>query len=210
VVSYDLKSLTMLHGKNGFERLVTACEKVLNQKVNWLFCNVAHTYPQPDPLSKHFPVRLESLPGISQPTKAKSVPFNIPPSILATTDRPGLEEWASDLYEWMSLVRLGSPRIETQDSIDSYLSRYDAPIDQSLDTTSEVELCKATWQGLIAPEWFRQLLVEVITTCPSQPWFFISASTFSNNFAGSGSEIALLRPPEANGEYVMWEIASPE
>lgn len=30
----------MLHGKRGFDRLVYAAKKVLNQPMTWLFCNI--------------------------------------------------------------------------------------------------------------------------------------------------------------------------
>jgi ribonuclease P/MRP protein subunit RPP40 len=43
VVSYDLRSPSMLHGKKGFDRLVYASKKVLNQPLTWLFCNVAQS-----------------------------------------------------------------------------------------------------------------------------------------------------------------------
>lgn len=43
VVSYDLRSPSMLHGKKGFDRLVYASRKVLNQPLTWLFCNIAES-----------------------------------------------------------------------------------------------------------------------------------------------------------------------
>ncbi|KFG86630.1 putative ribonuclease P protein subunit p40 [Metarhizium anisopliae] len=51
------------------------------------------------------------------------------PEMLHTTsstaaDHAGLEERGTDLYEWLSLVRLESARVEPDDNIDPYLSRY--------------------------------------------------------------------------------------
>lgn len=40
VVTYDLRSPSMLHGKKGFDRLVYAAKKVLNQPLVWFFCNI--------------------------------------------------------------------------------------------------------------------------------------------------------------------------
>lgn len=33
----------MTHGKKGFDRLMYACKKVLNQQLTWLFCNAAES-----------------------------------------------------------------------------------------------------------------------------------------------------------------------
>lgn len=41
VVSYDLGSQAMVHGKKGFDRLVYACKNVLDQPLTWLFCDMA-------------------------------------------------------------------------------------------------------------------------------------------------------------------------
>lgn len=41
VVEFDLRSPIMFRGKKGFDRLVYACKKVLNEPVTWLFCNAA-------------------------------------------------------------------------------------------------------------------------------------------------------------------------
>lgn len=53
VVSYDLRNPSMLHGKRGFDRLLFASKKVLNQSLTWLFCNVTESSKLPRPVS-HF------------------------------------------------------------------------------------------------------------------------------------------------------------
>lgn len=55
VVAYDLRSPSMLHGKKGFDRLVYAARKVLNQPLTWLFCdnNEPSMSPSPTFSEKH-------------------------------------------------------------------------------------------------------------------------------------------------------------
>lgn len=132
------------------------------------------------------------------------MPLDIPPSILAEGDRPGLEDAATELYEWLSLIRLGSPRVEAKDEIDPYLSRYRVPGE----TNSETTVCKFSWQGFIATSWLRGLLTDILTTCPSSAWVALSATCFSLSVAGSSMELTLHRPPDAAGKYLMWEIRS--
>ena len=43
VVSYDLRSPAMLHGKKGFDRLIYASKNVLSKPATWLFCNIAES-----------------------------------------------------------------------------------------------------------------------------------------------------------------------
>ncbi|KAI9158836.1 Ribonuclease P protein subunit p40 [Paramyrothecium foliicola] len=210
VVSYDLKSPTMLHGKKGFDRLVYACKQVLSQRNSWLFCNRSESYPEPDPLSKHFPVKFDAAPAPMQNLDTSPALMAIPPSILTDSDRPRLEEWASELYEWFSLVRLMSPRILAGDNVDPYLSRYDAPAGGSEDKASNTRLSKVSWQGFMASDWFHRLLVDILVAWPTQSWFYLSATTVSKGSSGDGKEVAFLRPSLADGEYLMWEIASAE
>jgi ribonuclease P/MRP protein subunit RPP40 len=142
--------------------------------------------------------------------ETKLVPLKMPPSIITSADRPGLEEWASALYEWFSLIRLMSPRVEAQDSIDPFLSRYDAPTMDADGEAGTMRLCKMSWQGLLSADWLHELLAEVMVACPTQAWVFMSATAFSRTVTGSSTEIAFLRPPEAGREYLLWEIGSPE
>ena len=43
VVEIDLRLPSMLHGKNGFDRIVYAFKNVLNTPVTWLFCDLKAT-----------------------------------------------------------------------------------------------------------------------------------------------------------------------
>lgn len=113
---------------------------------------------------------------------------------------------ASDLYEWLSLIRLESPRVRAGDHVDPYLSRYRAPGDAS----GQMEVCRVSWQGFISTQWVRGLLAALVTKCPSQAWFSLNATELAKNIYATGNEISLVRPQGASDEYLMWEIKSTE
>ncbi|ROT36729.1 ribonuclease P 40kDa subunit [Sodiomyces alkalinus F11] len=204
IVSYQLRDPCMLHGKKGFDRLTYACKNVLNQPLTWLFCDLSPTPANPDPLQQYAPVKFTSNPGLHPALQVEMPTLTIPSEILTHGNRPDLEDFATELYEWFSLVRLGSPRVAANDDIDTYLSRYRVPDDAGPTTKSKV--CKLTWQGFLTADWVRGLLIDVLATLPSRTWFSLSATSFSQGMTGDGSEVAFLRPPNSAGQYLMWEI----
>jgi ribonuclease P/MRP protein subunit RPP40 len=109
------------------------------------------------------------------------------------------------LYEWLSLVRLQSPRIQVGDQIDPYLSRYQVP-----EGEAKGKICRISWQGFLAPSWCRQTLIDIITAMPPKAWFSFSTTTFSKGLAGDNSECTILRPPDSSKEYLMWEVRGHE
>ncbi|KAG7287673.1 hypothetical protein NEMBOFW57_007186 [Staphylotrichum longicolle] len=45
---------------------------------------------------------------------------------------------------------------------------------------------------------------------PRWAWFAFSTTTFSKGLAGDNAECTILRPPNASGEYLMWEVKGHE
>lgn len=131
-----------------------------------------------------------------------------PQSIEEHGGRVDLEAFAADTYEWLSLVRMDSPRVAAKDSIDSYLSRYEVP--SLSEEPQEVALCRVTWQGFMSPIWVRQTLVDTILSIPSRSWFALSATTFSKGVAGKSTDCTIMRPPNSAGKYFLWDIHSHE
>ena len=130
---------------------------------------------------------------------------SVPSPILVEGNRTDLEITASELHEWFSLIRLGSPRVRASDNIDPYLSRYQVPGE----TSGQWKVCKVSWQGFISTQWVRKLLATLITACPPQAWFFLDATEFSMGIPAIGNELSLLRPLGATDEYLMWEVKTP-
>lgn len=113
-----------------------------------------------------------------------------------------VEEYATDIYEWLSLARLQSPRIASNDDIDTYLSRYRVPNRSE----SDIDMWKVSWSGFIDPTWFRELLIGMMKGCPAQSWFSLTALGFERGLAQTGAETTVMRLPGAAGEFMMWEI----
>jgi len=126
--------------------------------------------------------------------------------MVASGNRDEYEEFATDIYEWLSLVRLESPRICCGDQIDPYLSRYQTPGDGQ--NHEPATLCKISWQGLLSSAWARKTVVDAILALPAKTWFSLSATTFSSGMIAESSEVTLFRPPESPREYFLWEIKS--
>ena len=174
----------MLHGKKGFERLVWAAKNVLNNSMTWLFCDLTaipspHTptpssdepsqiepgskpAPSPTPISKHAPIQRVVTPTT---THLKSV--LIPPLIplesapKGSTEKELVRLQALELSEWLALVVLGSPRIQSQDEIDPYLSRYEVPgSDEKLAKNGNVVLVR--WRGFLPVKWVEGLWLSLL------------------------------------------------
>lgn len=128
--------------------------------------------------------------------------------MISDTEAQETPVFASEIYEWLSLVRLQSPRVASTDNIDPYLSRYQVPGETGQQTASK--LCTITWEGFLSPNFARQLLVDTILALPSSSWFSIAVSSFSKGFSEDAAESTILRQPESPGEYLLWDIRSHE
>ncbi|KAH8802061.1 ribonuclease P 40kDa subunit-domain-containing protein [Hyaloscypha sp. PMI_1271] len=122
VVEINLRLPSMLHGKKGFDRIVYAFKNILTTPVTWLFHDLRATIA-PDPLDAHFPTWRTVSPGASQSIKVK-MPSIKPPTEVDPSYGADFEDYAVDIHEWLSLVLLESPRINSDDKIDSFLTRY--------------------------------------------------------------------------------------
>lgn len=174
--------------------------------------------PTPDPLDKHSPTTVPITPTISQNLDTVVPDLKVPldPSLSTSRAREEFEYLATDLYEWASLVRLQSPRVQPGDNIDPYLCRYRVPGALDLEEAgtssklTEQKLCKISWQGFLSPSWARQILIDIITALPGNTWFLFSTTTFSRSLSGDNAECTILRLPDSGGEYLLWEVRSRE
>ncbi|KAF4493589.1 ribonuclease P MRP subunit POP1 [Fusarium agapanthi] len=160
--------------------------------------------PNPDPLQHFSPTTCTSASSISQNIAVLQPSLDVDPEILSENDRESLEYFVTEVYEWFSLIRLGSSRVEPRDSIDPYLSGYSVPGDDP----KESKVCKLSWEGFMSAQWLRGLLMDVLGSCPSRTWFSLSATSFSRSISGNSDDLTILRPPSATGRYLMWETKS--
>lgn len=218
----------MIHGKRGFDRLVYACKTVFNNPLTWLICNPEssgrfvrgfrtdsvtdnRSAPDPDPLAPHSPISFHATQTLSEAQTVLVPPLR--PSSTILSDRGRLTDYATETYEWLSLVRLASPRVEIGDDIDPYLSRYRVPDGEPSEGASEMKearVRKITWAGFISSQWARDCLVNSLVAIPSRTWFSMSMASVHNTVVGDAAELTFLRPPGSPGEYVLWDIEPAE
>ena len=105
------------------------------------------------PIAKHHPVTKELSPQQKTIQRVRQPNLSSPSSSDSDED---FEDWALEIYEWLSLVTLESPRICLQDTIDPFLSRYQVPNNES---ETALNLVMLTWSGLIPASWIRKLLI---------------------------------------------------
>ncbi|KAH7039609.1 ribonuclease P 40kDa subunit [Microdochium trichocladiopsis] len=203
IVEYDLRHPSMLHGKKGFERLLSACHNVLNKPVTWLFRNISEV-PSSDPLQKHFPVKYTSAPGLSKDLRTLTPRLAMPHTALNDLGHLEFDEYSVDIYEWLSLIRLQSPRVAAGDNVDQYISTYTPP--GHVEEIREEALCKLTWEGFMPSSWTQRLLAEIVLAVTPKQWFALSTTAFAKGTIGEASECTLMRPPNAPGEYFLWDI----
>ncbi|MCJ1304409.1 Ribonuclease P protein subunit p40 [Hypocenomyce scalaris] len=236
VVEINSRLPSMLHGKKGFERIVWAFKNVLNNSVTWLFYDfeakdsaVADAQPDPRPIAKHHPI-----PKTVVPTIRLSKAVLVPPldTLPLPNVRSDLEDWGIEFHEWLSLVTLGSHRVQANDAIDPYLCRYSVP--QKEFATTE-NLIRLRWLGFLSAQWVRLLFLELIKACAAKPhaWFALNASAIKTEAIDGQDGYTILRLPtsnegenegnnrvasEADGDtgdtarpgvgYMLWELAS--
>ena len=179
-VEIDLRQPSMLHGKKGFERIVWAFKNVLNQSMTWLFYDfemkessessvpsgkrvvereVADGGAEQinEPIARHHPVQ-----KLVSPQKVTINAVLLPDLDPADgmNSKGDFEDWALDVYEWLSLVGIQSPRATAGDSIDPYLSRYRIPR-LSDDSGPPKNLILLSWSSLLPARWIRSLFIQL-------------------------------------------------
>ncbi|RDA87446.1 hypothetical protein CP532_2811 [Ophiocordyceps camponoti-leonardi (nom. inval.)] len=201
IVSFDLVNPP---GKKAFDRLLHASQRVFDKPLTWLLCEADPACPCLKTIEANQPAIFTADTTTVQNIEVSNVKPQIAASILADGDRTSLEETATELYEWLSLIRLRSPRVAANDAIDPFLSRYSVPDG----THGQTNICLLSWRGFMAATWLRSLVTDALEACSPQHWIFISATTLSTNVARLGNELALLRPSGVVDEYLMWETSN--
>jgi ribonuclease P/MRP protein subunit RPP40 len=154
-------------------------------------------------MAEYFPEHLSCQPKIS-PAISVMVP-NLQPASAATTKDDGrFSDLSTELYEWLSLISLESPRIQTGDTIDPFLSRYSLP--SSGDGISvPVEVIKVTWEGFISAVWAHKLLVKALIAAAPKNWTSFSVVGFPDSISES-HDCTILKLPGSSNEFILWEI----
>ncbi|KIW67570.1 hypothetical protein PV04_06810 [Phialophora macrospora] len=214
LVEINLRLPSMLHGKQGFDRLMRAAQRTLNKSMNWLFLDLDRDLDQNPlgPLSAHHPTE-QTLTCSRQ-----ELLETMTPSLLT-----GLSSYSSDLslgetqesiyevLEYLDMVALASPRVRTTDQIDSFLSRYAVP-----DPSESSNSVKAmTWNGLISSQWILELVCSIIKQSRvknlqnldfQQNWLAISVSSFKTQAVHQTDGYTILLQPSCGDQ--PWQDSS--
>ncbi|KAH8652775.1 ribonuclease P 40kDa subunit-domain-containing protein [Tricladium varicosporioides] len=201
IVEINLRLPSMLHGKKGFDRIVYAFKNVLTTPVTWLFHNLTTTVLDPEPLEAHFPIHKTISPRVTLDKQVK-MPHLKPPTETDAAYGNDFEDHATEIQEWLALVLLESPRVNIDDKIDPFLSRYTPPGESFSNTT----LVKLTWQGFLSPSWAHKTFVDILLAIPRHSWFAYCVGGFSDTWPGESKNCTILRLLDAPNEYILWEV----
>lgn len=68
------------------------------------------------------------------------------------------QESLYDLLEYIDLLQLGSPRVQSTDQVDPFISRYSVPESSSERELETQKVRVLRWEGLIHAQWMLALL----------------------------------------------------
>jgi ribonuclease P/MRP protein subunit RPP40 len=160
--------------------------------------------PSPDPLEKHFPVVVTCSPRISTGLRVE-IPVLQPPINSKGDSGDDFSNHAEEIYEWLSLIALESPRVSVDDCIDPFLSRYSPPL-RAGETNQESELVKITWEGFISPSWAHRAFIQSLRAATPNMWFSLAVSGFSESLSTASRDTTILRLPGFASDYMLWEV----
>lgn len=113
-------------------------------------------------IERHHPDTKSCGPVISRTSPTRVPPLH-PPSLGEQDDEhldsAAFDSHVTDLYEWLSLVSLASPRILQSDEIDPYLSRYEVP---GAEEAGAINLVHVRWKGFLPSKWITSTWMSTL------------------------------------------------
>ncbi|KIW13387.1 hypothetical protein PV08_08575 [Exophiala spinifera] len=174
VVENNLRLPSMLRGKKGFDRLLWAAKNVLNRSLCWLFVDLSPNKESEEdqrPINAHHP-NVQSLSPLIQTVRNVQFPLTLTAPISTFPGpRPPeeIQESIHDLFEFIDMLALASPRVQTTDSVDSFISGYRVPDPPESDKgsapvsgTRSASVKVVTWAGLLPAQWTLDILCAII------------------------------------------------
>lgn len=159
--------------------------------------------PSPDPLNQYKPTRVSCEADIDE-TPLVHVPLLQPPTAPSDVGVDEFSEFTTDIYEWLSLVQLESSRVDANDRIDSFLSRYTPPTASS-DSTAEY-LVRISWSGFMSSSWAHKAFVHSVLAATSKSWFAFSATGFQASMPAGARDCTILMIPGPSSDFLLWEV----
>ncbi|KAL4977527.1 ribonuclease P 40kDa subunit-domain-containing protein [Aspergillus desertorum] len=204
VVELNLRLPSMLHGKKGFQRIEWAFKNVLNKPTRWLFFDLATDSTN---VAKDDPLLKGNNPEVIPCEPALTIHNNIStPSFsdlnTSTQSESDLKDICGEISEWLAMISLCSRCVSTNDDINPYLCRYNAPEIGDAEAKA-TDLISLKWRGFIPPPWIIQLFITLFQkTAPRlwkmPAWFALSASTLGRDAIEGKNGYTIMVLPEAS------------
>lgn len=151
------------------------------------------------PITAHHPTTQSLSPTIQTLRTVQFSPIlTTPISTMPGTKPPEeIQESIHDLFEFIDMLALTSPRVQTTDNVDSFISRYQVP--ESVSEASGASVKVVTWTGLLSTQWILELLctimyVRILSSNPSllvQPYMLhttLCALTYGRRWTNNTPE----------------------
>lgn len=160
VIEFNLRLPNMAPGKKGFTRLQWVCKNVLSHSITWLFYNFNPTSNESlrggqEPISPHQPI-IRDIDPVTTNLPKTLVPSITVADLALLYDR----EESLDLYEYLQMFSLASPRVSAHDSVDPHISRYEVPAIVRNKPRAR-NMVRVRWQGFISPQFAREIFLLV-------------------------------------------------
>jgi ribonuclease P/MRP protein subunit RPP40 len=203
-IELNLRLPSMLAGKKGFERLVRAAEMVFTGDTTWLFYDLssdvgivsADSTLSKECQIKHLKMETEDLRKI------------VVPEFPQTTQVSKEGDEVVELLEWISLVAVGSPRVEHGDLVDEIISRYEIPLfstpspppsTETINTgTTTQNLTKTTCTGFMPSSFLSSVFGETLIRSKDS-WFAFLLQGFEE-----GKAVVILKMGDQR--VLSWDV----
>lgn len=193
-IEMNLRLPSMVTGRKGFERIRWAFKNVLNESMTWLFRDCTHPSKrtindQPSgPITKFHPLPRSASPPTRTDQPNTLIPnLSAPPRSLEESSAYHRSDTSEDILEWLSLITLQSPRLNSTDDIDSYLSRYAIPTSAS---SNAITVTTLRWHGFIPASWICRIvgLCTSMFQADGQAWYAVTAVAIRTEQGGQRGE----------------------
>lgn len=192
--SFDLRSPKSIKGQsNLFDRLLWAADNTLNKDVDFAFTLTDSTGNPIGSASKDMDKVLEGFKEFNlhksyvncTTTVYEDITAAIPRFALPKDYQPEtpiadkslfdphkfdlevLQEWGSNLHEWLGLVSLGSDRLQVGDSVDKYISSYEPGFANNDKKNEAKSITIVKWRGGLIPAHFIWNLWKLVEATSS-------------------------------------------
>ncbi|KAL7276358.1 hypothetical protein RUND412_000661 [Rhizina undulata] len=226
LVTLDLRDPYMLHGKPGFNRILTSIKTL--PPFAFLFLDLSQP-ETPCPLLTALSATAHEIHPQILSTAPLLIPTLQPPNAVITSEntlepefeKELWEEWVLHVYEWLALASFPADRIKEGDKVDPLLSVY------SVDTEGAgVGVTRMRFRGIISAEWIWKLwdsINELVSKLENGDgneencWFSMTVHGFENtpiswegsehgSLTGGENGYTLLKRPGEGKKWVVFEL----